>query len=270
MKKLKSQAPQAMTKEQDDAIDALLEAFLPVGEERYLPPEFPRELTQMPLARVPTERELKAAERSLYYWWWRFLKESPEYPPRGKDRQAGPIADLYRDFGTLGGDFRKWWTRTGRRVFSEPSGASVNVLYDSAWDSGDEDTAELLILTVFKNVPRRKIEADFRLLLKEHHPGAAMAEGDHKRAVRRLQPVERKQDKAFENVLKAWRLGNVPNPNWTEIGRKLPRNPGKKGRVNSISVAREEVKHLNKKAQAYFRRARILLHNAARGQFPKE
>ena len=269
MKKLRRQEARAMTREQDDAIEMVLEAFQP-AEARFLPSEFPRELTKTPLPRVPTQAELEAAETSMYYWWWRFLKESAEYPPKGRAKERGPIADLYRDFGNLGNDFRRWWTRTGRKVFSEPTGASVRILYDSAWDSGDEDTAEFMVVTIFKNVPRRKIESDFRLLLKDHHPGSDMSERDHKRATRHLSPVARSQDKTFENILAVWRQGNVRNPNWTDIGRRLPRNPGKKGRVNTIALAREEPKHHNKRAQAYFRRAKVLLHNAARGLFPKE
>lgn len=261
-----------LSEAQVDAVDRLQEAFFPARDRRFLPAEFPRELTQTELTQVPSEAEFKIAEKSMYYWWWRFLKESPEYPPKRNERKSGPVASLYRDFGKLGDDFREWWRRIGRHVFSEPEGPAVRVLYDSAWngDDEDEDVAEVLIVEVYKNLPRKKIEDDFRLLMKAHHPGAALKEHALKRARRTLYPRERMQDKAFKVVLEAWQRARNERANWTDIGRTLPRNPGNKGKLNTIAIAGAKAAHQNKRAKDYYKRAEKLIYHAARGDFPRE
>jgi hypothetical protein len=269
--KMKAPVRVELSDEQNDAIDKVIETFAPAEGRRFLPAEFPRELAQTELTQVPTEAEFKAAEKSMFYWWWSFLKESPEYPPKRGERKSGPVADLYRDFGALGDDFRGWWRRTGRHVFSEPEGPAVRTLYDSAWDGDDnEDTAEVLIVEVYKYLPRAKIEKDFRLLLKAHHPGAVLKEHNHKQARRQLFPRERKQDKAFKNLLETWREARNAKASWTAIGAKLPRNVGKKGRLNSVAIAQAKAPHLNKRAKDYYKRAEKLIHHAARGDFPRE
>lgn len=260
-----------LSEAQVDAVDRLQEAFFPAEDRRFLPAEFPRELIQTELTRVPSEAEFKVAEKSMYYWWWRFLKESPEYPPKRNEIKNEPIASLYRDFGKLGDDFREWWRRTGRHVFSEPEGPAVRVLYDSDWDGdGAEDTPEVLIVEVYKNLSRKKIEDDFRLLMKAHHPGAGLKEHDLKRARRTLYPRERMQDKAFKVVLEAWQRARNEKANWTDIGRKLPRNPGKKGKLNTIAISGAKASHQNKRAKDYYKRAEQLIYHAARGDFPRE
>lgn len=264
--------PEKLTRAQSNAVDLLFEAFTP-NTRRYLPPEFPRKMAEAELTRVPSEAEFKAAEKTLYYWWWRFLKESSEYPPPGKQKNRGPIGELYRDFGELGGNFRDWWARTGRFVFSEPEGTAVRLLYDTAWDGDDdEETAEILIVEVYKHLPRQKIEQDFRLLLKNHHPGAALRDHSHKRAKRRLYPRARKDDKAFSNVLESWRKKSKQDMKWTRIGRELPLNPSKKMKKKGVAADAAEMapKHQNKRAHAYFTRAERLMHYAVRGDFPRE
>jgi hypothetical protein len=54
-------------------------------------------------------------KRSPYYWWWAYLRRSEAYLICCADGGAGPLANLYADFGDVReADFHKWWN-TGQR-----------------------------------------------------------------------------------------------------------------------------------------------------------
>lgn len=250
-----------LTERQSNAVEELLEAF--AREEQpglqFLPFGFPRRLMQSPMPAVAGGEELEAAEKSLYGWWWRFLKESPEYPPKGKDRRNGPIASLYRDFGELGSDFEVWWQRKGRKVFGELAGTAVEVLYDSS-DDGDDapDTAEILIVRILMHVPREQIEEDLRLVLREHHPGAALAKELLRRGKRSLSLRKRRDEKALFNTLEVWKRARAQKTrNWMKIGRDL-------------KLTAKDPTALSTRVRQYYEKAERLMKFAARGQFPKE
>lgn len=243
------------------AIDELIAAFEPERDRQFLPFGFPRKLMQSEMTPDASDEEVTAAEKTLYRWWWEFLKESPEYPPKGKSRRTGPIAELYRDFGQLGDSFRDWWKRQGRRVFAEPEGTGVRLLHDTAID-GDraEDTAEMLIVEVYMHVPREQIEEDFRTLLREHHPGAKLAKDLLRRGKRTLYP-RRGDQKALPNTLAVWRsakgLAKPTEKNFYSIGRDLALKAGDRNQ-------------LSKRVRDYFNKAKQLVHHAARGDFPRD
>lgn len=56
---------------------------------------------------------------SVYYFWWRFLKEHEGYRECCENGGEGPHAETYRDFGDIrGNDFRSWWKKSGRHLFT--------------------------------------------------------------------------------------------------------------------------------------------------------
>jgi len=257
---------EGLTDRQSDALAELFDAFGPRPTGRYLPSEFPRQMAQTELTPVVTEEELKVAERSLYKWWWEFLRESQEYPPTGKKKNPR-IAKLYSVFGDLGDDFKAWWAAKGRYAFCEPAGSSIGVLYDSAWDGPDIDPdddrlttmPEVLVVLVYKDRNQKHIVDDFRIALQKHHPGKELKEDYFKKAEIALFQKSRRDTKAFPRMLKAWRLAQKSQkPNWTWIGRQL--TGGKAS----------EAKNLNKMAHDYYERAKKMIGFAARGEFPKE
>jgi len=64
--------------------------------------------------------EAKSWQCSVYYFWWRFLREHQGYRDCCEKGGEGAYADLYRDFGDIrGNDFRSWWKNIGRHLFSE-------------------------------------------------------------------------------------------------------------------------------------------------------
>lgn len=68
-------------------------------------------------------------QRSVYYYWWLFLRENPDYWETCEQGGLGPLAELYRDFGDVrGGDFMAWWVAGGRDLFREPEAEGVQVI----------------------------------------------------------------------------------------------------------------------------------------------
>lgn len=258
---------EGLTDRQSEALAEFLIALGPRPTGRFLPTEFPRRMAQTEMPPVATEEELKAAERSLYKWWWEFLRESEEYPPKGSGKRNPHMAKLYSAFGELGDDFRTWWAVRGRYAFCEPTGSSVDVVYDSAWHGPDIDpeddrlerSPEMLVLLVYKDRNQKHIIDDFRIALQKHHPGKELKEDYFKKAEIALFQKSRRDTKAFPRILKAWKLvQKSQKPNWTWIGRELTGGKASKAR------------NLNKIAHDYYDRAKKIIGFAARGEFPRE
>ena len=79
--------------------------------------------------RPTSERSWK---RSVYYWWWAYLKRSHEYLACCEAGGKGKLATLYKDFGDVrGDDFKAWWREgdRGATLFAEPAvEVSVRIL----------------------------------------------------------------------------------------------------------------------------------------------
>ena len=69
-------------------------------------------------------------ERSVFYYWWAFLRENDAYLQTCESRGVGPCAKLYRDFGDVrNDDFWKWW-REHSHLFAEPPQRQITVVKD--------------------------------------------------------------------------------------------------------------------------------------------
>ncbi len=88
---------------------------------RYAPPlTHLDEVSEDKLPNMPYN-SAKAHERSVYYYWWLFLKENVEYIATCENDGQGSKSSLYEDFGDLRGDcFMDWWKGGGRLLFCEP------------------------------------------------------------------------------------------------------------------------------------------------------
>ena len=66
---------------------------------------------------------LHLQQRSVFYWWWAYLKRNSEYLQSCEAEGKGVLAALYADFGDVRGDeFRSWWGgsfQRGAYLFAE-------------------------------------------------------------------------------------------------------------------------------------------------------
>jgi hypothetical protein len=71
-------------------------------------------------------------QRSVYYYWWLFLRENQDYVRTCVENGVGPCMGLYDDFGDLrGDDFMAWWIAGGRDLFKEPETEGVRVVSET-------------------------------------------------------------------------------------------------------------------------------------------
>lgn len=241
-----------------DAVLNLRKAFGYRRIRKYLPYGFPRHLVAWPMSEQATEEELCAAEVSVYAWWWRFLKESPDYPPSSvvtQDQQK--IVDLHKDFGDLGESFRDWWRTVGREVFSEPHGPAVRVFMDE--QCVDHDAfPNVLILEIELRLPKEDILAELDNVISEAHPGNRLKPRKYTKARRSAAEGKKDDFSLWPQYLKVWHQTRKHPPDkrvWAMIGREL----GDKQPVDT---------ELARKIEGQYERAEQLIYHAARGIFP--
>ena len=113
-----------------------------------------------------------AWKKSVYYWWWAYLKRNQDYLKCCENKGVGKLANLYKDFGDVRGDnFKEWWGSNTRGVdlFAEPSAEdSIRVLHQG---ENVLSSDEALTVSFPINLPKRFLEKRFRELLVELHPG---------------------------------------------------------------------------------------------------
>ena len=109
-------------------------------------------------------REAKPYQRSVYYYWWLFLREHEGYRATCEAGGKGGHADLYADFGDVRNeDFMKWWKRGGRLLFCEPQDEPIHVYPNPDFSLNDENRV-VVSLPVGRDV--EEMLAELRQLLK--------------------------------------------------------------------------------------------------------
>lgn len=103
-------------------------------------------------------------QRSVYYYWWLFLKENEGYIACCESGGSGEYAALYADFGDVrDDDFMRWWKRGGRLLFSIPQDDPIHV-YPSAEFNMADDNRVVVSLPVDRDVD--ELLAELKQLLK--------------------------------------------------------------------------------------------------------
>ena len=101
---------------------------------RHAPPLLTRnfDIQSYPAKRPqPPFKDAKGWQCSVYYYWWRFLKENHDLKS-GRYRDAdGPQGRVARDFrGIHQMNFPNWWISHGRELFREPATGGIQVVKD--------------------------------------------------------------------------------------------------------------------------------------------
>jgi hypothetical protein len=111
-------------------------------------------------------------ERSVYYYWWAFLRGNRDYLAYCENGGEGPMASLYHQFGDVrGNDFLEWWASIGRLLFCEPLERMVRVHEpDLNGRVALENAGDQLIVTFPKDgdLPRILAEVKARILAAQN------------------------------------------------------------------------------------------------------
>lgn len=209
--------------------------------------------------------------RSVYYWWFEYLRRNEAYKKTCLSKGKGKLAHLYSDFGDVfKTDFRKWWItdERGAVLFSEPfvedTFEVINVL-----DAPPTANKDILYIKVPLTLPKRFLKAKFHDLLKKMHEG--------KKGIRQARQSKAKyivigqpNIEALKKTLKVYDY-NLENPHlklW-EIGRdlrlSLTDNPL---HTDSTKVAYDKRNRLSATVSRYLRKAKRMIENTSKGRFP--
>lgn len=221
---------------------------------------------------LPYEEEAREVENSLYHLWWRCLRASNEYLECCEvEGQGHPLASTYADFGDVRLEWRRWWMRSGRYIFSErhdyPKVRAITK--DQARRQLTLEPENFLILDVPLGLRRTTILEQINKLLDEYHPGRDLDVWAQSTAKVKLHK-NRMQGKTLPELVNvAEILHKQPDILLYDLADRAQLAEMHLGRsVQEELTAREERQRREMAASRYKTNALTLVYNAARGIFP--
>ena len=113
-------------------------------------------------------------ERSVYYWWYEYLKRNNDYRLTCENGGKGKLAGLYEEFGDVyASNFKDWWTEDGRgvKLFAEPVVNHDLIELTQPLTADDLSNPDLIYLQVPKNLPKRYLKQQFDKIIRKYHSG---------------------------------------------------------------------------------------------------
>lgn len=229
--------------------------------------------------------ELAAAKRSLYFWWWKFLRLSPDYwwlcQQKGKTRDK-EFAKTYRDFGDVFdvyGDFDLWWGAHGEGLFAyQLSPPKVN-FYDDNEITLRRRRRWYYLVMVPKFFTKTEVLKQLDTLFDRFQPEAFPEELSSRRSMASLQGIRKP---VLIEAFKVWCLnaaiqrgkadGSLQQPQrYTQfwIGKTLGLREAD-GRVKRYDKRKEDCENLamRVKVNRYLSKVHALIRNVEVGIFP--
>lgn len=219
---------------------------------------------------LPNRPYPKAAkhERSVYFYWWAFLRENQAYLACCEAGGEGPMSELYADFGDVRGDsFMDWWRSGKRLLFCEPEEAKI-VSYLSPPTAPIGDDRVLVSIPVTGDLERTM--AELRKMMKRafDHERRQRAQGSARGDAysRAKYPVFAKPVlTALHERLIVYRARQKnPDASLYDIGVEA-------GLAGRMSGGKDDADHRNRVRAAVGRaiaEAKALIHNVGEGRFP--
>ena len=219
----------------------------------------------------------READRSIYRWWWSYLRLSPVFwfaRTTGIAPKHPELARVHEAAGDLNGDnFLHWWRDTGAKLFVEETRPRQTRLVD------EENLGEFvfyppgksIVVEIPLTISQATITKQIRAILADKHPGRTLNVMSHSTAKWalhtkrfKLKTLEREYWALLYRMLyphiAAWRVGDrlklAPGLNLRDVDRwKFTRTTSPHDRMSS-TVGR------------YLYKAQWTLWNAEQGSFP--
>lgn len=218
------------------------------------------------------ELETHEARKSVYYWWWEFLRLSPVVwfaRETGIEPVDPAIAKVAKSFGDLRNNhFSLWWTLNGKNLFAEAKRpAKVKLLeLDKLHEHGFDERK--LYLEVPLTIRKQTILRQFKMILALAHEGrqldlAAYSQAQYKLHTKRY----RLHTLEAEFWVLLYRLLYPKIEVW-RIGDRLQVAPHHRVRDDDGRIENRSTHALNSLTGRYLYKARYTLLHAERGSFP--
>lgn len=225
--------------------------------------------------------QLRYMERSVYYWWWAYIKRNEDYLACCANGGKGKLAKLYDDFGDIrSDDFRAWWggkQQRGSYLFGERQADFIvkKIEADDELLGGLDKDENTLVVAVNLNIGRRKLQADFAKLLINEHKGkrGRLAMGKIKSTAR--YPLHRNFTvnnlKMMLAAYDVWAANELlpkseRKAQW-ELGESIKLVPNAvthKGDLDGVDKRNTMAAAFNRAVK----QARIIIANTAKGEYP--
>ena len=196
--------------------------------------------------------------RSVFYYWWAFLRESEDYIATCANNGKGKLADLYKDFGDIREDkFFDWRRRTGRNLFCEPVDRQIQVVTSEHVAHADDR----VVLSIPVTGDMGRILAELKSLLNDSFREVRKSSyrDTHARYPVHTKPVLTALHLMLE-LLKAKKAN--PAGSLLDWGRSI--NLGLISGKTDADVLASERSAISR----YLRKAEKLLKNVEQGRFP--
>lgn len=220
------------------------------------------------------EQTAAKLKKTPYYWWYQCLRKSEAYRECCKNQGKGRLSSLYDDFGDVfKWPWEMWAEKYGRRLFVERKQTPKAQVLSRQEIQSARPSETNLVINVPLTVTKRKLVADFKKILNEHHKGRDLDVHQYGTSRRPLLK-SRVQMKMVELLLTVyeerqrnkksplWKIGDLSGVKIAFMYESLP-----EGRKRILSID-EEKRRIAIVTSGYLKKARWLLDNAENGLFP--
>jgi hypothetical protein len=209
----------------------------------------------------PPFKDAPLWQRSVYYYWWAFLRENQAYMKTCQANGVGEKADLYADFGDIrDDDFMGWWRKGGRLLFCEPPQEAIEV-YPSPPLSHDNERRVLLSLPLMGDLDRTL--AELKQLLKPVYQDANRSQSTESQAKYQIQTLAVMS--SLHQHWQAWQARKAhPDAPLADLADLAGIAAGGQGPADDRLVRNSKAVKIGR----YLKGAKALIHNVGFGRFP--
>ncbi len=230
--------------------------------------------------------EIAAAKRSLYFWWWKFLRLSEDYwwlcqqNGTSQDKSFSEIYDYFDD--VFVGSFDEWWQFYGTRIFGNTlSPNEVQWMTPKLLELyGKEKWVGAVFIPMFRT--KKDLVRQFSKLLNDHYPVSPFTEREdgereflvNSRGIRRAPIENAHRAYCLQKAINFYRGKNLISQsdkyNQFWIGKHLKLTPQrnlKHGR-STTDIAADRLT-MRVKVNRYISRAQSIITNVEYGAFPQ-
>lgn len=224
-------------------------------------------------------------ERSVYFWWWAYLKRNDEYIKYCSNQnksKSQKLQKIFEDFGDVrSNDFRKWWggkEERGSNLFGENRSELTVTKINSFNDFEINKKESTLILAINLEIGKRKLQAMISKILTSEHQGRRGRKALRSFESTACYPLHRNfsvynlkrmlmvYDAVKENELRS----KAEKKSLWQIGESLKLVPSAMpNKYDNKYDTRNNHNTMTMTVSRYYRSAINIIANTSLGQFPK-
>lgn len=214
-------------------------------------------------------------ERSVYYWWWEYLRQNEEYKchcfkPEHEPNQ-NQFETVFADFGNIfEDDFQAWWRHQGRKLFSGTY-IKEHMIYSSDYEQLhpewlDKNSTYIFAIVPMQNSSKRDLKRQFSKMLDKYHFSKRGIRIGRPGDTQKYLPLGRPNINGLKTHLKVYKVykENRRLAYW-KIAQKVWPTKNGYGIANPDLATRNAMSSVVKR---HLDKANALIHNVGLGRFP--